>query len=120
MAIQNLKILTKDEIVRRLNRLRGEKYLSRPTEITLYDVSKWFGITIREVNSHATRYREINDAFQIAYSQFFHLVEGGELVIEYDKSTKKKTLVRVPAPAEPPKRKLMPAIDFASMRLKLD
>jgi hypothetical protein len=99
--------------------VRGEVFRA-PDEITRYDAAKWIGINIREVRSHMNGSREVNESFQIIYSRFFQLIESGELVLEYDRPTKKKTLVRVPEPATPPKRKLMPAIDFASMRLKLD
>ena len=120
MEIRNLKLLTRDEIIRRLRRMTGPKNVSRPTEFTRYDVAKWIGVDAGDVRAHMRGRKEITDAFQIIYSQFFMLVESGELEIRYNRSTKEKILVRVPPPAVPPKRKLQPAIDFTTMRLKLD
>ena len=120
MEIKSLKLLERDEIIRRLRRMTGPSYVQRPTEFTRYDLAKWIGVDAGDIRAHMRQRCEITDAFQIIYSQFFQLVDNGELVIQYNRSTKEKVLVRVPAPAVPPKRKLQPAIDFASMRLKLD
>jgi hypothetical protein len=120
VEIRSLNLLTAEEIVRRLKRMTGENYRMRPNQITRYDFAKWAGIDVREVRYHSKGIRPITDAWQIVYSQFFQLVDAGELVLQQDKRTKTKTLVRVPAPPVPPKRTLQPAIDFATMRLKLD
>jgi hypothetical protein len=120
VEIRSLKLLEREQIIRRLRRLTGPSYIARPTEITRYDLAKWIGMDAGHVRAHMRGAARITDAFQIIYSQFFQLVDNGELVIEYNKKTKEKVLLRVPAPPAPPKRKLQPAIDFATMRLKLD
>jgi hypothetical protein len=123
VEINNIKLLGKDEILRRLARMTGEPYLRRPTEITKLDLAKWVGVDVRRIRLHTSLTEDISDSWQLIYSQFFALVDSGELVVKLEKNRNgvmTKVLVRGPKPAKPPRKPLMPRIDMATIRLKLD
>lgn len=117
MVNPSVKLMSIEEIKRRLVRMTGEPYVRRPNEITRVDVAKWFGIDKRYVRMHCDD--EINDFWQYAYSVFFEMMDKGLIEIQFDKHGK-KMLVRVATPAAPPKKKLRPFVDLATMTLRLD
>lgn len=119
MHRNNVKLLARDEIQRRLVRMTGPRYLKRPDQITRFDLARHFGVDERYLRFHMTGKEEINDFWQVAYSQVFGLIDSGEMVLRYNELGK-KTLVRVPKPATPVKKTLRPYIDFENMSLGFD
>lgn len=111
-------LLTREEIIRRLARLKGEKYVHRPDDITLHDLSKWMGVSRRCVRGHCDGAFPISEAHQIGYSAFFSMLDAKCLAIQH--VGRIKTLVRVKPPKELPKREIRPFIDFTNMRLKVE
>ena len=118
MVRPDFPLLTKEEIVRRLVRMTGPKFVKRPNDVTRYDVARWFDVEGRFIRWHSSGERPINDFWQVAYSQFFALVDAGLIEIRYVDG--KKTLVRVAKPSKPPKKTLRPYIDFNKMTLGMD
>ncbi|HUP07666.1 MAG TPA: hypothetical protein VMU47_10975 [Caldimonas sp.] len=116
-----MKLLSVDEIRRRLSRMTGEPHVRRLDEITRNDLARWFGVDIRLVRNHSSGREAINSFWQVAYSQIFGLIDDGCIKIEFT-TRGKKTLVRIPKPAVAPKKKLRPFVDFtgAHPRLGLD
>ena len=112
--------MEKDEIVRRLVRMTGDPYVQRPNDITKNDVANWFGVEVRLVRMHMNGLREINNFWQVAYSQFFEMMDEGVLQIRFDGRKKQLVKVERPAGTPPPKKKLRPFVDFSTMRLGLD
>lgn len=110
--------LSREEIIRRLIRMRGEKYVQRPDEITRRDVARWFGVDFRLIRSHQDQREPINDFWQIAYTQFFALIDAGLIEIRFD--GRKKVLVRLAKPKAPVKKTVRPYIDFTKMSLEFD
>jgi hypothetical protein len=108
----DLKLMSRDEIKRRLVRHVGPKNVKRPREITTIDIAKWFGVDRDLVRLHIKPDGLINDFWQVAYSQFFALVDAGMIEIRFDPDGK-KTLVRVPPPASPVKKTPLPFVDFS-------
>lgn len=104
--------------MRRLVRMTGESFVQRPNEITRFDVAKWFDVELRLVRMHSNGLRQINDFWQMSYSQFFHLMDTGCLKVTFE--GRRKVLVRVKAPDTPPKKKLRPYVDLGTMRLGFD
>lgn len=109
--------MPRDEIVRRLKRMTGEKHVRRPDEITRVQVAQWLGVDMRLLRMHCAGV-VINDTWQIVYSQFFDLLDRGCLKLV--REGRSKRLERVPPPPVPPKKKLMPHVDFVSGELKFD
>lgn len=126
-AINSLPLLSPEEIRRRLSRMRGEHHIRRNNEITFNDLARWVQVDNRRIRLHANGKDPISDMWQLIYTQFFAMVDSGELVIQWvgdpnDRRTMKKMLVRVPKPAQPPKPPIRPRIDFAEVapRLKFE
>ena len=113
------KIRSHEEIRRSLQRLTrpDAPYIKRPQDLSLRDVANWFGVDRKLVYLHKDG-RPLNDFWQKAYSDFFHLWDNGMLRIEFDLRGK-KILVRC-KPVVPPKKKLKPYIEFEDMSLRLD
>lgn len=117
--LQSLRLLTRDEILRRLARLRGAPFVRRPKEITRRDMANWMNVELKQIQMHQSGKMAISDSWQLIYSQFFALIDAGALVLDPD--SKKKTLIRV-TPAARPAPRLLPHIEFAGdrPRLRLD
>lgn len=119
MVSAETKLLSHDEIIRRLIRLTGPRYVRRPNEITRFDVAKWFDVDERFVRMHATKVKEISDFWQFAYTQFFVLVDAGLIEIQFNDQGH-KTLVRLAKPKAAVKKTLRPWVDLTTMQLRLD
>lgn len=116
--LNKLKLLSREEILRRLARMKGAPNVRRRHEITRLDMARWMGVDVRYIRFHETLREPITDSFQIIYSQFFHLIESGQLVIDPNQGPK-KVLIRVPPPAEPPRKPIRPHIALSSNGPKL-
>lgn len=114
----DLKLMSREEIQRRLTRMKGERNVSRPEEVTRYDVARWFGIDARLVRMHNTGKEPINDFWQVNYTQLFALIDAGLIEIRWD--GRKKTLVRLAKPKAPVKKTVRPFINFQKMTLEFD
>jgi hypothetical protein len=115
------RLLTREEILRRLRRLHGDKYRRRPNEITRHDVARWIGITMSLISQQESGIVLISDNMQMLYSKFFGLMDAGRIVIERDEDGRKKRLVQVAEPQKKnEKRSLRPFIDFNDGSLKFD
>jgi len=110
--------MARDEIIRRLIRMKGERYVQRPNDITMYDLARWFGVDERLIRSHRGGREPINDFWQVAYTQVFALIDAGLIEIRYD--GRKKTLVRLAKPKAPVKKTPKPYINFGKMSLEFD
>ena len=122
METLRVRLIPKDELRRRLSRMVGERGKKKLAEVTLDDMRKWIGCDRRDIRNHINGSEPISDAYQLIYSRFFALLDGGELEVRIQKNgaAMTKILVRVPKPATPPLRVLQPRIDYASMRLKYE
>lgn len=109
--MDDFPVMTRDEIRRRLSRMVGEKDLKRMHQVTLRDVARWMGVSRGCTRGHLTGAFEINEAHQISYSAFFALIDAGCLKLEVRGG--RKALVRVKPPKDPPRRALLPHIDFS-------
>lgn len=114
----DVRILTREEILRRLARLKGKKHVPRMADITLQDLAKWMGVSRRCVRGHMAGAFPINEAHQHTYSVFFSLLDAGCLKVTL--AGKKKVIERVAPPKEAPRREMRPFIDLTTMRLKLE
>jgi hypothetical protein len=117
---RSFKLLTREQIIARLEAMTGPKYLNRPTQITRGDMARWLGMPLQNIRLHMVGKVRISDSFQLIYSQFFQGVDRGELKLEYDARTRKKTIVRVDPNAKAPKPPIKGAIDFNTLRIKLE
>lgn len=99
--------------------MTGESFVRRPEEITRGDVAKWFDVDSRIVRWHSSGDREISDAWQVAYSFFFDLVDRGCIKVDFDRRGK-KTLTRIPPSKAPVKKTSRPYVDLNSMKLAFD
>lgn len=124
MAINEIPLLDRETILRRIAHMKGEPFVNRPTEITVLDMAKWFGVKRERIDLHTRKKEPISDTWQLCYSHFFHLVDTGQLALNVvvdpnDGRKKRKELIRVPKPEVLPKRPIRPHIDFAEgMSLK--
>lgn len=118
--MDEFRLMTREEIIRRLVRLKGVKHLRRTTEVTYRDVARWVGVSRRCCRAHMEGAFAMTDAHQLAYSAFFSLFDGGCLKIEISGRGRQKTVVRVEPPKEAPKREARPFVDFPTMRLKME
>lgn len=119
MVRPDFPMMAKDEIMRRLARMKGEPFVKRPQEITIRDVANWLDIHPRLVQWHASGERPVSDALQVAYSLFFHLVDAGCIKIDFDRRGS-KTLTRIPPPKVAPEKKTKPYVDLRTMTLGFD
>lgn len=97
----------------------GEPNRKRLDEITRNDVARWFDVDVRLVRMHQEDVKDISDFWQWAYTQFFAMVDSGEIRITFDKHGK-KTLVRGEKPTTPVKKTPRPFVDLATMKLGFD
>lgn len=116
--MNSLRIMPRDEIRRRLAAMHGVPHVTRRDEVTRIDVAKWLGISFQAVRCHESGFWPITEGMQIAYSQFFALLDAG--CLKFDPTTKKKTLIRVAPPAQPPKKVVRPHVDFSLLKLRFD
>lgn len=119
-CLNSLPLLSREEILRRMARMHGEPHVRRDNEVTRNDLAKWIGIDFRQVRSYERGKTPITDAMQIVFSQFFFLLDSGQLAIRFE--GRKKFLERVPPPSEPPKPQVRPHVAFGAdgPRLKFD
>src|SRR5690242_3237398 len=79
-SIQRLRLMERDEIVRRLRRMVGESDVRRDGEITLGDLARWLNVKRWTIQKHMQGKDPINDAWQVFYTQTFAMIDAGELV----------------------------------------
>jgi hypothetical protein len=119
--MNEMRLLTREEILRRLKRLHGEKYKRRPNEITRHDVARWIGITLNLIQKQESGIFPISDNMQVLYSKLFNLMDAGRIAIETCEDGRQKRLVQVPAPEKKiEKNGVRPFIDFNDGSLKFD
>lgn len=122
MAINDIPLLAREDILRRLAHLKGVHGRPNMHAITIRDLARWFGVQRRRIRLHTEGVESISDMWQVMYSQVFHLIDSGELELRVevdsnDKRVRRKVLVRVPKPVTPPKRPVRPHVDLSDMTL---
>lgn len=123
MTLNEQTLMPKDWLRRRMTRMvhkgqRGAPF--RPT-VTLVDIANWFCVNYHHVKHMEDGSTEINDEWQVKFSQFFYLLDMGVIEIRVDRQSRRKTWARV-TPSAPPCKEARPRVDFlaAGPKLKFD
>ena len=114
-------LMPRDWLKRRLGRMvnKGQKGGPFRPVVTLSDVAHWFVVDVTLIYQMERGTLEITDKWQVQFSQFFYLLDTGQIEIVVDMKRRKKTWRRA-TPAEPPCKAPMPRIDFAATKLRFD
>ena len=123
VALNELQLMSREEILRRLSRYRGDRLFGdRNNEdvFTIKLIAKYFGFTHCVIlqwfmPKGNKNHRRISDKKQILLTQFFQMIDRGELIVVHDglRNSRVKSIVRV-TPKAPPKRQPLPKIDFTT------
>lgn len=113
-------LFPKDWLRRRLTRfVRKGQNASFRASITLGDIAHWFQVDYKLIMHMEDGRLAINDKWQVKLSQFFTLLDAGEIELHVDKKNRVKSWARA-TPKGPACKVPMPRIDFAAGKVRFD